>query len=750
VNAAGLAWAVLRGDRRTRTSSILIGVGVAVASTLVLLLVSLPSAAQARADRAAWQTPEYLSPDQGQPAMLMSSTLDYTGGDEITRVDVASTGAGEITLPPGVDRLPGPGEVLVSPELADRMDRLPGSALGDRFGGQVVGLLGQDALLAPEQLVALVGHEASAMPSDAAPTAGFATAPGRVDGTLGLLAGVGVVVLLVPSLVLVASASRLIAARRERRLAALRLAGASPAQIVRMVAVETAIAATAGALFGLAVNPLVHRLATVVPWEGGTWQPGDFALPVPTSLAIVIALPVLVVLAAVLGLRRVVSTPLGATAEHGRKPLHWTRLLALPAAGLFFFTAILGAQEGGDLSVLMLFLGLGLLVGSAAVVGPWVTSAVGGVFVRRWRRPAGLLAGRRLRDDPRGAYRASAGVVLAVFTGSMALTLLPSFESMAGGGRSFEDSVLYVETSGERAGELVAQANAELARYGQAERATAIGEVTVLQDLGGASTSSRQAMVMDCATADRLTRLELGGVCAGDPAIYTPLSMDAAGLSASGSYDAEGTAFAPDTPVRPIAAADSDVTDTIIVDPAVLPEGVTPQEVTVAVPTTEANREVVRTALVGAAPGEQVLSRELHLADQQQQLADLRRVTVIGLTIAAALAGCSAAIATAGSVMDRRRTFGTLIAAGTPVRVLARALRTEAALPALVATIGAGAVGVFAGLGLFSLLAGGDDAPVLSPWILAPVVLGALVAVLAASVCRPALNHVAAEPLSEE
>ena len=59
-----------------------------------------------------------------------------------------------------------------------------------------------------------------------------------------------------------------------------------------------------------------------------------------------------------------------------------------------------------------------------------------------------------------------------------------------------------------------------------------------------------------------------------------------------------------------------------------------------------------------------------NLAQMAEYLDDLRRVTVIGLIAAGVLAGCSAAVATAGSVMDRRRTFGALIAAGTPEEIV--------------------------------------------------------------------------------
>jgi MFS family permease len=736
MNPVQLAFRVLRADRRTRTSTILTAVGVAVATGLVLLLVSLPYATKARAERSIWQEPSYGR--DGSPVLTMATSDDFTRSERITRLDVASTAdPSTVELPPGVPGFPRPGEVLVSPALFERMHELPASQLADRFPGKVIGTLDDRALKYPDQLVALVGHAPGTMPANSYPVTGFQRADNaEADPLLQLLAGVGVVVLLVPSLVLVASSSRLTAARRERRLAALRLAGATPGQVTGMVAAETGIAAAGGALLGLAVSPVLHALVTLVPWDGGTWQSGDFGLPVGVTVLLVVAMPLLVLLAAVLGLRRVVRNPIGAASSHAPKPLRAWRLLALPVAGAFFFYAV----STGHSSVAPVLFGLLLVVGSAMVVGPWVTFAVGRIFVGRWRRPSGLLAGRRLLDDPRGAYRASAGVVLAVFVGSMALTLMPSFEGMAGGGGTFRDSVLSVSTSAEKAGPLTAQVNAQLAKYGQQARAAEVGEV-VLSSVNG---SRLRALVVDCAQGAQLLRVDV--TCDRTPAVYG--TFDLSGYRVSGDYDQPSVPLAAS--LRPLRAADSAVSVNALIDPAALPAGVVPSQVSVAVSTTGSDPETVRTALT--ASGDSVYSRDIYLIDQQTRLGDLRRVTVIGLVAAAVLAGCSAAIATAGSVLDRRRTFGALLAAGTPVRVLAKALRAEAALPALAATIGAGAVGVLVGLGLFSLIQDGHEgaSAVLTPWLLAPVVLGLGVAVLAASVCTPALNRVRAEPLAEE
>src|SRR5207248_10443959 len=308
-------------------------------------------------------------------------------------------------------------------------------------------------------------------------------------------------------------------------------------QVTNMVAAEMTLSAAAGALLGLAISPALHGLATFVPWDGGTWLASDFALPIGLTVFIALAIPVLVVSAGILGLRRVLKNPLFATGGHTRKPLRWWRLLALPGAGLFFLYAVLTAKDSGGISPVMT--GLFLLVGSAAIVGPWVTSAVGGTFVKTWRRPSGLLAGRRLRDDPEGAYRASAWIVLAVFAGSMALTLLPTFESMAGGGRSFQDSVLYVDTDAKHAAQVTGQANAALERYGQSDRALAVGQVYLVED-NGQNRSYERALVMTCADAVKLTRFGFDGLCTGAPGLYSGTSLDLANYKIVGDTEQPG------------------------------------------------------------------------------------------------------------------------------------------------------------------------------------------------------------------
>src|SRR5207248_2729800 len=224
-------------------------------------------------------------------------------------------------------------------------------------------------------------------------------------------------------------------------------------QVTNMVAAETTLSAAAGALLGLAISPALHGLATFVPWDGGTWLASDFALPIGLTVFIALAIPVLVVSAGILGLRRVLKNPLFATGGHTRKPLRWWRLLALPGAGLFFLYAVLTAKDSG---------GIGLVM-----------------------------------------------------------------------------TVLYVDTDAKHAAQVTGQANAALERYGQSDRALAVGQVYLVED-NGQNRSYERALVMTCADAVKLTRFGFDGLCTGAPGLYSGTSLDVANYKIVGDTEQPG------------------------------------------------------------------------------------------------------------------------------------------------------------------------------------------------------------------
>ena len=58
------------------------------------------------------------------------------------------------------------------------------------------------------------------------------------------------------------------------------------------------------------------------------------------------------------------------------------------------------------------------------IAGPWLTMTGARVLARRASRPGTLIAARRLADDPRAAFRAVSGLVLALFIFTVAAALI--------------------------------------------------------------------------------------------------------------------------------------------------------------------------------------------------------------------------------------------------------------------------------------------------------------------------------------
>ncbi|WP_086821882.1 FtsX-like permease family protein [Allokutzneria sp. NRRL B-24872] len=749
MNPLQLAVRVLRADSRSRASALFTMLGVAVGVALVVWLAAMPGAIQNRADRESWRS-QYSVGGPEQPAnqpLLIVNTYDDVDGERVHRFDVATLKPG-VPVAPGIPRIPGPGEVFLSPALADLAAKRPPAELAERFPGKVVGAVGDEALTHPDELVAIVGHAPDEMPSGAQARADLARPEhgGHPDGLLLLLSQVGLIILVVPCLVLVASAARLTAARRERRLAALRLAGATPQQVVWMTVAETAVAAVAGTVLGLIIGIPLRSLTARIPWEGGTWFPSDFTPSPLLVVAVLVLAPLMVCLAAVFGLRRVLHQPLGAANQHTKRAPSIARLLLIFGAGAVFFVG-LGMAQGRDGTTTYVLIGLAAVAIALVLVGPLVTSWVGRFFTGFWRSPATLLAGRRLRDDPKAAFRASSGVVVAVFAGSLALTMFPGLEGRIGfSDGTWRDGVIVAESYGAQAKQ-VAAVRSDIAKNGVTAPVMAISEGSI-----GAKGDKqlRSAMVLSCTDAVKIRPVDIS-TCQQGPAIYVPRGTRIApgelvfrGFGSRGAEPAD-IALPAQVPVREYQS-NGRGRSTIFVDPALVPQNKLSIS-SIAVVTTPQNEAVARTAVLRNAVGASIYSNGAYDSHGDTLLGDLRRVTVIGLAIATILGGVSAGVAAAGSVVDRRRTFGALIAAGTPTNVLVKALRREAMLPALVATVGASVAGAFIGAGLLTL-AKGDL--VLSPWLVTPAVLGLVVALLAAAACGPVLRKVTARAYAEE
>ncbi|MFJ2033467.1 FtsX-like permease family protein [Streptosporangium sp. NPDC087985] len=413
----GLAWRLLRGGgRRGLLGTWLTVAAVAVSTALLLFAAAVNFAFQGRADREAWRNPVEA---RGEAVAIQAVREDYVRDRRIIVVNLAALRP-DVAPPPGLERFPAPGEVWLSPALAELAGELPADQLAGRFPQKIGGTIREETLVHPGELVAVRGQAPDSPLMTAGPS-GSMDSPGPVkisgftgqptDNAVGyqILGLIASVLMVVPLLVFGGAAARLTVARRDQRLAALRLVGATPGQVVAMTVAEAAITAFGGALLGLVLYGVSAPLLTGVEISGGRWFLSDMWPGVLPVLAVLVAVPLLVGLSAVVGLRRVVVSPLGVARRETPPAMRAVRVVALLAILAVVPTLGLGAGVGVVVAVLALaFLAVNL-------TGPWVVGVIGRIVARRARGPVRLLAGRRLMDDPRSAWRTVSGVAMTGF-----------------------------------------------------------------------------------------------------------------------------------------------------------------------------------------------------------------------------------------------------------------------------------------------------------------------------------------------
>ncbi len=109
------------------------------------------------------------------------------------------------------------------------------------------------------------------------------------------------------------------------------------------------------------------------------------------------------------------------------------------AAGIALLAYFDAAGKPGDVGsqLLELLVCFVLLIVGLVLAGPWFTTAGSRLMVRRAGRPSTLIAGRRLLDDPKAAFRFISGLVIALFIASALIGALGSIAAASSaGGRS--------------------------------------------------------------------------------------------------------------------------------------------------------------------------------------------------------------------------------------------------------------------------------------------------------------------------
>ncbi|GAA5203533.1 ABC transporter permease [Streptomyces thinghirensis] len=240
---------------------------------------------------------------------------------------------------------------------------------------------------------------------------GLLNEPGTRAGVI-----VSLLMLLVPVLGFLGQCARIGAVHRDRRLAGLRLAGATPWQVRRIAALETGLACLAGS----AVVTVFSVLLLLRLWSRPT------ALTWAGIALVAVGVPVLGAVAGAVALRRVVASPLGwvrrtgPTTGRGPGRLFLAALLLVAVLAPLAVTTTGSGSGGrdyrqGPLTVFALV----IAVGAGAV---WLSGATarltGRLLAHRARTAAPLIAAERLRADPWAPARTHAAVLLVAVAGT--------------------------------------------------------------------------------------------------------------------------------------------------------------------------------------------------------------------------------------------------------------------------------------------------------------------------------------------
>ncbi|MEU4194320.1 FtsX-like permease family protein [Kribbella sp. NPDC026611] len=389
----------------------------AIVALLVTFLIAGSLGLSHRSERIGWRGADRADPATAIGAIRMDDH-QRVDGHLMTQLDLKTLRPNQLPPPPGLDHTPKPGEVFVSPAVADHW-----SSLSKQYGlEKPTGVISAKGLSSPEEFVVIRGVST------------FSTnEPQYVNSwnehvwdtrMLGLLIAVafGITLVLFPILSLVGQAAGVAAKRREHRLAALRLAGATRSQVLWLSAVEQAVLGLAGAVAGLIGYTLLSPLIARIPLGGGRWYVQDITVNWWTVLIVLAAVPVLSVLSAMIGLGRVSITPLGVVRGQTRKRVSVIRLALLAIGPL-----VLG-YYGMQAAVIPLIIGVGFAALAVRIIGPFAVQVIGRMMANAANGPVALLAGRRLIDDPKGAFRPVAALVLSGFVTGFISVFLPPGE----------------------------------------------------------------------------------------------------------------------------------------------------------------------------------------------------------------------------------------------------------------------------------------------------------------------------------
>lgn len=669
----------LRSGREAMVRLLITAAAVAVGVALLLGVLAEFHAFQADASQPCWSCTTGAPIPSMLPARgdLWNVSADFYKGQTITRLNVAPLAPGA-PVPPGISRLPDPGGYDASPALERLLRTVPAGQLGARFPGTLAGTIGDAALNGANDLVIYVGYtprELATVPGTRWVTS-IATVPAPEVFTpfFRYAFGVGVLAMLFPMLVLISTATRLAAARREERFAAMRLVGGTPGDIRVIAAAESVVSAFFGAALGIVIFLLVKPLLAGAAPIGTRYFPSEVTPTLWAYIAMLVGVPIVAALAALISLRRVQVSPLGVSRRATpTPPTAWQ--LATLVIGLVLYTYGLSKTTHKSIGA-PAYPGLLVTMAGLVLAGPYLTAVAARLFGRVTRGPSALLATRRLADNPKAAFRSVTGLVLAVFLATMMGTFIPAVNATEATPAARALSNVLVDQVG-----LSTNAGVKLPSWQRGLSPQAGARLlSGLSAIGGVTTYPMYSLNAppggDVVTCAAMRGLAVLGQCA--PGLATVYA----------DYDTLFSDNPSDNVERFVGASDPAYTGTL--------SSLRLQAVLVRT-NSPAALERVRTFLATHAPPNvpngpgssptppRTFGETLDI--RLGRAATVEKIVYAAVALTLIVAGCSLAVAVAGGLVDRKRPFTLLRVSGTQVGVLSKVALLEAAVPLVAATM---------------------------------------------------------------
>lgn len=704
------------GGRQGWLRTLLTAVGVALGVAVLLLAAAVPEMIAGYDAREEARSGAYLTLPQDVPpsadSVLSKDANNRYGGGELFGRLLQADGATPAT-PPGVEKVPAPGEMLVSPALAELLRSPAGEHLAERLDGRVVGTIGEEGLLGPGELAFYKGADDLSTETGAVRVTDFSSpkenAP--LEPALLLLVVVACAVLVMPVAVFVATAVRFGGEQRDARLAALRLVGADVATSRRIAAGESLVGALLGLLLGGWFFLLGRAFIGRVELFGFSVFPVDVAPSLGLGLLIVLGVPVSAVAVTIVALRGVAIEPLGLVRRSEERSRRlWWRLLP-PAGGAALLYPLAGSVEGADASVseVQVIAGVVLLLVGVALLLPWLVERVVGRL--RGGPVSWQLAVRRLQLSSGNASRAVSGITIAV-AGAIALQMLfAAVETGQTEQRHDVDNtgaVIYGPSSTLALTEsLTRELNSTPGVRRAQGRLSSYAEVKgsdngVLISMGDCSTLRRMARVGACKDGDIF--LSRGG----DEA-SAPLPGPGARLVLDEQDAGKDTWTIPASTrtVEGIPDPEGRKPEGLLITPGALSEKRLPSPGYQGWVRTEGTPEALeqlRTTIFRADPSYSVFEVEDQVVTAE--FATLRRAVLAAAVGVLALIGASMIVSMLEQLRDRKRQLSVLVAFGTKRSTLGASVLWQTAVPVVLGIGLAVVFGLGLGWGLLRLLGG--------------------------------------------